>query len=174
MVKTDQNLHFKTTSIQKSQKNPNSARKQHPISSTIREKTPKPTSTNNGQTPHTPSCRTSTTQLAQRTIIIVHHPTPKPKERSKDISSHTHYTITNQQKTICGQSGNIHPYRLPIRSLAGRISDTTPHVSPETYRPDVCKNPPQTRTPRSFQKNKKITCAKARTCRTPGTQPRSA
>ncbi|HJK52641.1 MAG TPA: hypothetical protein O0X12_00340, partial [Methanocorpusculum sp.] len=106
MVKTDQNLHFRTTSIQKSQKNPNSARKQHPISSTIREKTPKPTSTNNGQNPHTPSCRTSTTQLAQRTIIIVHHPTPKPKERSKDISSHTHYTITNQQKTICGQSGN--------------------------------------------------------------------
>lgn len=133
MVKTDQNLHFRTTSIQKSQKNPNSARKQHPISSTIREKTPKPTSTNNGQTPHTPSCRTSTTQLAQRTIIIVHHPTPKPKERSKDISSHTHYTITNQQKTICGQSGNIHPYRLTIRSLAGRISDTTPHVSPEAY-----------------------------------------
>ena len=151
MVKPDQNTQFSTAPIQKSHKNPHSAKKLPTSASTIREKTPKPTSTNNGQTPHTPSCRTSTTQLAQRTIIIVHHPTPKPKERSKDISSHTHYTITNQQKTICGQSGNIHPYRLPIRSLAGRISDTTPHVSPETYRPDVCKNPPQTRTPALFK-----------------------
>lgn len=152
MVKPDQNTQFSTALIQKSHKNPHSARKQHPISSTIREKTPKPTSTNNGQTPHTPSCRTSTTQLAQRTIIIVHHPTPKPKERSKDISSHTHYTITNQQKTICGQSGNIHPYRLPIRSLAGRISDTTPQCLPRDIRSDVCKNPPQTRTPALFKK----------------------
>ena len=172
MVKTDQNLHFRTTSIQKSQKNPNSARKQHPISSTIREKTPKPTSTNNGQTPHTPSCRTSTTQLAQRTIIIVHHPTPKPKERSKDISSHTHYTNTNQQKTICGQSGNIHPYRLTTPNRA--YSRHNSPMSPPRHTSGCMQKPTSNQNLSSFQKNKKIICGKARTCRTPCTQPRSA